>query len=84
MRSLWKGSYFNLFGKPDKKYIRIFDRSSKITKDFLGKRVYVYNGKVFSSYLVRPLMLGLKFGMFSLTKKLGSKIHQTARNKKKK
>lgn len=84
MRAIWKGKYFNLFNKFEKEYIRIFDRSAVITKEFLGKRVYVYNGVRYTSFLVRPLMVGLRFGNFSLTKKLGAKIHQTAKNKKKK
>lgn len=83
MRSFWKGKYFDLFNKVAKSYIRIFNRTSTITKAFVGKRVYVYNGKRFNSFLVRPLMVGLKFGQFSLTKRLGAAIHQTAKNKKK-
>lgn len=83
MRALWKGRYFSLQGKFRKNYIRIFDRASAITKDFVGKRVYVYSGMRYSSFLVRPLMVGMRFGNFALTKKLGSKIHDTLRNKKK-
>jgi len=46
--------------------------------------VAIYNGKKFVSIIIRPLMLGLKFGEFALTKKLGSRIHKEGRLSKKK
>lgn len=35
------------------------------------------------SVIIRPLMVGLKFGMFSPTKRLGSIIHKAYLEKKK-
>lgn len=59
-------------------------RGMFIIPELLGKRVAVYNGKIFSSFIVKDFMLGRKFGEFVLTKKLGDAIHAKIRAKKKK
>jgi ribosomal protein S19 len=62
-------------------------RASRIPLNVLNKRVAVYNGSTFISFIVKPFMLNYKFGVFSRTKKLGGKIHEKikkAKNKSKK
>jgi ribosomal protein S19 len=83
MRSKWKG--IMLYGKNLKKsmnYIKL--RSKYIKNDLLGKRISVYNGIIYTSFVVRKEMLGHKYGEFSITKKLGSMIHEKKGKKKKK
>lgn len=53
----------------------VLDRSSIITKRFLGSRIIVAGDRRDISILVRKYMLGLKFGQFSFTKKTGRQIH---------
>jgi len=82
MRSRWKGVWLNLkvniFKKP-----YLYARNSTIINSYIGKRVYVHTGKSFFSFLVRPLMVGHKFGEFAVTKRLGSLIHENIKKKKK-
>lgn len=59
-------------------------RGAQIPFSALDKRVAVYNGKKFSSFIVRKFMLGRKFGEFALTKRLGEIIHEKIKAKKKK
>lgn len=53
----------------------VLDRSSIITKRFLGSRIIVAGDRRDISILVRKHMIGLKFGQFSFTKKTGRQIH---------
>lgn len=53
----------------------IWRRDSIITDFFLGHRVLVYNGRKFQSFVVRPSMIGYKFGEFSFTRRVGEGIH---------
>lgn len=50
-------------------------RGVRIPSFVLNKRIGVFNGKNFSSFIVKRMMIGRKFGEFSLTKKLGRTIH---------
>ena len=52
-----------------RKVIYIKSRSLIITPSFVNKRVYVYNGKTYTNFLVLKEMVGHKFGEFSPTKK---------------
>jgi ribosomal protein S19 len=58
-------------------------RSARISKEFLDKRVAVYNGNKFLSFVVKPWMINHKFGEFVLTKKLGTIIHKRKDKKSK-
>jgi len=51
-------------------------------KSLLGKRVAVYNGRQFSSFIVKRFMFGHKFGEFIVTKRLGRIIHTPKKKKK--
>jgi len=75
---LGKGKFFkpfyrNMVNKRSDFYI--WTRRALVTDKFVGKRVAVYNGRRFLSFIVRKSMIGYKFGEFSLTKKIGA-IHK--------
>ncbi|RYX79988.1 ribosomal protein S19 family protein [bacterium] len=59
-------------------------RSQIITAELVGKNIKVYNGKLYIPVLITAEMIGHKLGEFSLTKKIGSSIHLSEKNKKKK
>ncbi len=69
----FKPFYRNMVNKRSDYYI--WSRRSLVTDKFVGKRVAVYNGRRFLSFIVRKSMIGYKFGEFSLTKKIGA-IHK--------
>lgn len=48
--------------------IKIWSRGSTIIPRFVGKTVYVYNGKKFVSFGVSESHVGYKFGEFSPTR----------------
>jgi ribosomal protein S19 len=64
--------------------MKIYRKNEKIPKSWLGKKLYIYNGKLFQKKLVNFGMVGHKIGEFVLTKKLGSIIHKKEGKKKKK
>lgn len=96
-RSKWKGPYFNetifrstnLVAKKliDEKYLSknnryfIWNRNSSIPSFFVTKRVAVYTGKRFHSFIVKRDMIDHKFGEFAATKMTSKRIH-TYKNKK--
>nr|YP_003434237.1 ribosomal protein S19 [Chattonella marina]BAI70584.1 ribosomal protein S19 [Chattonella marina] len=51
------------------KKVKVFSRSSKILLHFLDKTFLVYNGHKFVHLLIKPEMIGHKFGEFVYTKK---------------
>ena len=97
-RSHWKGKFIDtrifhskafisndLLLKKHQKKVEYFiwSRNSIIPSFFNKKRIAVYNGKFFKSYIVKNLMLNnFKFGEFCLTKSLGKKIHVVKKKKK--
>jgi len=54
----------------EKKPIIIYSRSNKITSDYLGLNIKIYNGIRFYEINVIEKMIGHKFGEFSPTRKL--------------
>lgn len=72
-KTFFKAFYRPLVNKRSEVYI--WSRRSVITPLFSGKRVAVYNGKKFFSFIVRPSMIGFRFGEFSFTKKVNA-IHK--------
>lgn len=63
----------------------IQQKNSNIPIYFLNKRVCVYNGKNYHSFIISDDMLNHKFGEFVLTKKLGIQNHkEIIKNSKKK
>lgn len=67
-----------------KHIIQTTSRASMIIKDFIGTIINVYDGKNFRGLHINKVMLGHRLGEFILTKKLGSSIHNSERNRKKK
>jgi small subunit ribosomal protein S19 len=63
-------------------YVNIYSRRSTIGLAFLGRTIRVHNGQRFFNTKVSRWMIGRKFGEFATTKKLGSKIHESKRNEK--
>lgn len=51
-----------------------YKRNSTINTYLLDKRLRVYNGLKFISFIVRKNMVGKKVGEFSITKVMGSAI----------
>lgn len=84
-RSAWKIPYISsiFFSKRflGKKPSKIWFRNSLIPARFVSKSFYLYNGHVHLPVLVKPDMVGHKFGEFSITKVLG--YRQKKKNKQK-
>jgi ribosomal protein S19 len=57
-------------------------RASYIPSHLLGSRVSVHVGNQFKSILIKPLILGYRFGDFAFTKIRGFEIHKRKRKKK--
>jgi len=62
--------------------LTIYSRRSTIGLAFLGRSVEIHNGHKSLNVKITRWMIGRKFGEFSITKKLGSKIHESKRNQK--
>ncbi len=58
-------------------------RSCIIPNNFIGHVLSVYDGKKFKRIKIKEEMVGFRLGEFVYTKKLGSSIHNSERNKKK-
>lgn len=71
-RSKWKGPYVNEsllnLKNGSKISLKTWSRCSTIPYSFLGKNVFVYNGKMFKRVLVTREKIGYKFGEFSFTR----------------
>ena len=65
MRSKWKGMFVQkeLFKK-----IKLKKRNSRITKEIVGKKIYVYNGAKWVILKVKPSYLGFPLSDFVWTK----------------
>jgi ribosomal protein S19 len=67
------------------KYPKIWSRSSVIPETLLGEITLVHNGKEFKRITITRDKIGFKFGEFSFTRKVVSKVKsiaQTSTNKK--
>jgi ribosomal protein S19 len=83
-RSIWKPS-INLnenFNNFNNKKIKITERNSIITSNFLNKKVSIYNGKVFINTFIDKSKIGYKFGEFAYSRK--PCIYKTKTEKSKK
>jgi ribosomal protein S19 len=89
MRSSWKftPSTFSLLKTVDTSLetkLSFFTKNLPILPSLVGRRIWVYNGRIFFTFLVRNYIVGFKFGIFLLTKKGGSGIHNSVSKKAKK
>ena len=67
----------------DENPIEVWSRRSCIPTEFLGFSFLVYNGRMFQKIIVKNSMVGRKFGEFATTKRIGPKIHESNKKKKK-
>lgn len=63
--------------------IEVWSRRSFVSAEFLGFSFLVYNGRTFQKVIVTNNMVGRKFGEFATTKRIGPKIHEPKKKKKK-
>lgn len=87
-RSMWKGYYIApsitkniILQKKEKK--EIWSRKSTIPEYFVGKYVFIHNGKKFNKIYVTRERVGYKFGEFVQTRKFTKKLKKNTINKKK-
>lgn len=64
--------------------LKFYNKSARVRSDWVGQRVFIYNGCTFQKKLVSLGMVGFRLGEFVLTKKLGNTIHKKKDNKLKK
>jgi len=85
-RNLLWNAFSKVHGSNSKNKLPLLkcQRHSIIPENLLGLKVKVYNGKRFSSLFIRNKMIGHKFGEFSITKVMGSRIAARKRAKQKK
>jgi small subunit ribosomal protein S19 len=67
LNRFFKPYYKTVSNKKSDAYL--WSRSALVTEQFVGKRVSIHNGRGFSSIVVRPTMLGRRFGEFALSKR---------------
>jgi len=63
--------------------IRTRSRSSTVIEPFIDKTIMVHAGKRSHQVVITAEMVGFKLGCFAFTKKMGSSIHNSERNRKK-
>lgn len=75
-RSKWKGPYLdtNLLKIKEQKSINIWNRSSIIPYNLIGKSLFVHNGKSLIKVYITREKVGFKFGELVFTKKHTKKI----------
>jgi len=66
-RSLWKGPSVNFRSLYKRK--KIYERSSFILPQFVGKTFRIHNGKLFLQVKIIEQMIGHKFGEFVSTRR---------------
>lgn len=69
-----------LLKKPNKKKLKK-KRNTLITKNLLGKKILVHNGKKFKTILINPFKLGSRLGEYFFTRK--HKKYKKLKKKKK-
>lgn len=69
-RAKWKcNSERDYLLKGDLSKIKIWSRSSIISRSFLGRKVLVHKGNSFKSFFISRDHIGYKFGCFASTRK---------------
>jgi small subunit ribosomal protein S19 len=69
VNSLIKNQKKNIAKKNINFLIKINSRRSTILKPFIGKDVWIYNGKIYVKRKITENMVGHKFGEFAYTRK---------------
>ena len=85
-RSAWRLPYIStsVFKKKNKKFISLKKRNSTIPYTYIDKKIQLYNGIWLKTFHITASMVGLKFGEFSITKRLDGQSHIKRKSKKKK
>ena len=84
-RSIWKGPYVeasllrSLSAQSSKKIIKVYSRRSVILESFVGKLLYIHNGKKFIPVMITENMVGHKLGEFALTRCLAKHTSKHAK-----
>jgi small subunit ribosomal protein S19 len=70
-RSKWKSLYYDqrLNEILNRKQLKIIERNSVVTSEFLNKKVKIYNGKLFVNVFIDEAKVGFKFGEFAYSRK---------------
>jgi ribosomal protein S19 len=56
------------------KSIKFWSKRSTITNNIIGKKIFIYNGKIFRPITITREMVGFKYGAFILTRKSRSSV----------
>lgn len=87
-RSLWKGCFQkavmqkkNFELKVNPRSFRLWNRSSVVSMNFVGKSVVVYKGKGFKNLTITKEHVGFKFGAFAFTRKFTVKEKKKLKKK---
>jgi ribosomal protein S19 len=56
------------------KSIKFWSKRSTITNNIIGKKIFIYNGKIFKPITITREMVGFKYGAFILTRKSRSSV----------
>jgi len=56
------------------KSIKFWSKRSTITNNIIGKKIFIYNGKIFKPITITRDMIGFKYGAFILTRKSRSSV----------
>lgn len=68
-RSKYKGPFFKLKVKQNKKWFQIKNKNCTIMPEYINTIVNIYNGKNYKMLKITENMVGFKFGEFILTRK---------------
>jgi small subunit ribosomal protein S19 len=68
-RSIYKGNFFKVNLKRNKKWIKVYNKSLVILPEYVNYFISVYNGKTFMKLKINNKMVGFKLGEFIYTKK---------------
>jgi len=63
--------------------MKFFRKNQVIPEEWVGEKIFVYNGIRFQRKTVTMGMVGLKIGSFIWTKRTGPQIHQKEKKKQK-
>jgi small subunit ribosomal protein S19 len=68
-RIKYKGFFFKVNLKKNKKWIKIYNKSFTILPEYIDNFISIYNGKSFINLKITNKMIGYKFGEFIYTRK---------------
>jgi len=63
--------------------MQVVTRSTTITKNLVGRKTIIHKGRDWRILVIRPNMVGHKFGEYAITKRIGRYIHRDSKKKRK-